>query len=333
MCQTSYMIMTKSPLRITLGGGGTDLPSYSSKFGGAVISAAISKYVYVNVSQPFARGIVLKYSNIERIERIGEIKHPIIRETLLSFNGELDQIEISTIADIPTGTGLGSSGSFTTALVKALSLYTNTQLNSPHELAEWACDIEINRLLEPIGKQDQYIAAFGGLKSFNFQPDGKVIAESLEISESTIKQLESNLLLFYTGVSRKASDILAVQDQRTKQNDRELVENLHTIKQLGVESKLALQSDNLGLFGELMNTHWNLKKKQNPNMSNPLVDDCYQIALRNGAVGGKLVGAGGGGFLMFYASDRVKLKETMKQQGLRELEFKFDLSGTQQVAL
>lgn len=327
------MIMTKSPLRITLGGGGTDLPSYSTKFGGAVISAAISKYVYVNVSQPFSPGIVLKYSNIERIERVGDIKHPIIRESLISFYGELNQIEISTIADIPTGTGLGSSGSFTTALVKALSLYSKEHIDSPHDLAERACDIEINRLLEPIGKQDQYIAAFGGIKSFNFQTDGKVIAENLNISDSTIKKLETNLLLFYTGVSRKASDILAHQDQRTKRNDLELVENLHTIKSLGEESKQALESDNLETFGELMNTHWIFKKMQNPNMTNPLVDDCYQMALRNGAIGGKLVGAGGGGFLMFYASDPIKLRETMTRQGLSELEFEFDYSGTRQVAL
>ena len=333
MCQTTNMIMTKSPLRITLGGGGTDLPSYSTKFGGAVISAAISKYVYVNVSKPFSPGIVLKYSNIERVERVGDIKHPIIRETLMSFNGDLDQIEISTIADIPTGTGLGSSGSFTTALVKALSLYSKKHIDSPHALAEWACDIEINRLLEPIGKQDQYIAAFGGIKSFNFQRDGKVIEESLNITDSTIKKLETNLLLFYTGVSRKASDILALQDQRTKKNDVELVENLHTIKRLGEESKQALESDNLEAFGELMNVHWNFKKMQNPNMTNSLVDDCYEIALLNGAIGGKLVGAGGGGFLMFYASDPIKLREIMMRQGLSELEFKFDYSGTQQVAL
>lgn len=333
MCQTTDMIMTKSPLRITLGGGGTDLPSYSTKFGGAVISAAISKYVYVNVSQPFSSGIVLKYSNIERVEKIGEIKHPIIRETLMSFNRDLDQIEISTIADIPTGTGLGSSGSFTTALVKALSLYLEKQIDSPHALAEWACDIEINKLLEPIGKQDQYIAAFGGIKSFNFQADGTVIEESLNIAESTIKKLESNLLLFYTGLSRRAGDILALQDQRTKLNDLELVENLHKIKRIGEESKQALESDNLEAFGELMNVHWNFKKMQNPNMTNTLVDDCYEIALLNGAIGGKLVGAGGGGFLMFYASNPIKLRETMMRQGLRELEFEFDYNGTQQVVL
>ena len=322
------MIIARSPLRITLGGGGTDLPSYYREHEGFLLAAAIDKYVYVNVMRPFTSGIYLKYSKLEHVELIDEVKHPIIREALRMLDFRTPQVEITTLADIPAGTGLGSSGSFTTALLKALYTHRKRHLHQ-EELAELACHIEIDLLGEPIGKQDQYIAAIGGITCFTFHQDDKVSAIPLVISMDTMFDLEDNLILFFTGVSRSAGSILKEQQIRSQNNEADMLKNLHFVKELGYRSKEALESGDMILFGELMNEHWEHKKLRSGGMSNPQIDDWYDLAMKNGAVGGKLVGAGGGGFLMFYASDREKLRKKMLQNRLEEVRFNFDFQGTQ----
>jgi D-glycero-alpha-D-manno-heptose-7-phosphate kinase len=321
------MIITRSPLRITLGGGGTDLPSYYRDHEGFLIAAAIDKYVYVTVMRPFSEGVYLKYSELEHVTTVDEVKHRIIREALRLQNLRTPQIEITTLADIPAGTGLGSSGSFTTALLKALHAHRRHLLH-PQELAELACHVEIDLLGEPIGKQDQYIAAYGGLTCFTFHKDNSVTAVPLKVSMDTMFDLEDNTLLFFTGYSRSASGILKDQKDKTQSNDDDMLKNLHFVKELGYRSKEALESGNSVQFGELMHEHWEHKKRRSGGMSNPRIDDWYELGLKNGAVGGKLVGAGGGGFLMFYASDRNKLRHAMTRAGLEEVRFGFDFEGT-----
>ena len=321
------MFIVRSPLRVTLGGGGTDLPSYYLNHGGFVISAAIDKYVFVSVIRPFTPGIFLKYSQLEHVEQVHEVNHRIIREALRLLNFKNPQIEITTLADIPAGTGLGSSGSFTTALLKALHTYKRNLIH-PKELAEQACDIEINRLKEPIGKQDQYISAYGGLTCFEFKKDGKVKAYPLQISKEVLYDLEDNLLLFFTGYTRSASGILKEQHHKSNSNNKMMIDNLHFIKDLGIKSKKALEKGDLSRFGELMNIHWEHKKKRSSSMSNEKINQWYDLALKNGALGGKLIGAGGGGFLMFYSSDNAKLRHTMSRVGLEEVRFRFDFEGT-----
>jgi D-glycero-alpha-D-manno-heptose-7-phosphate kinase len=321
------VIITRSPLRISLGGGGTDVPSYYQEHGGFLLAAAIDRYVYVTVMRPFKEGIYLKYSEIEQVQKVKDIKHPIIREVLLDLKLKTPQIEITTLADIPSGTGLGSSGSFTTALIKAL--YSHYKMNiHPQQLAELACDIEINKLCEPIGKQDQYIAAYGGITEFRFHQDGSVSSEVLQLGMQTIHDLEDNLLLFFTGISRSAGSILKDQVDKSKTKDSNMIENLHFTKELGIKSKSALLDGNTTLFGELMHEHWEHKKSRSQGMTNNFIDEAYNVALKSGAVGGKLVGAGGGGFLMFYANDKDKLRRKMEEIGLEEVRFQFDFEGT-----
>lgn len=324
------MIIARSPLRITLGGGGTDLPSYYRDHEGFLVSAAIDKYVYVNVMRPFTSGIFLKYSQLEHVELIDKVKHPIIREALHMLGFKTPQVEITTLADIPAGTGLGSSGSFTTALLKALYTHRKRHLHQ-EELAELACHIEIDRLGEPIGKQDQYIAAVGGVTCLTFHKDDKVTAAPLAISMDTMFDLEDNLLLFFTGFSRSASGILKDQQVRSQNHDTEMLNNLHYVKDLGYRSKDALEAGKTALFGELMHEHWEHKKRRSGGMSNPQIDEWYELGMKNGAVGGKLVGAGGGGFLMFMAQDRNKLRDVMTAAGLEEVRFRFDYEGAKVV--
>ena len=321
------MIIARSPLRITLGGGGTDLPSYYREHGGFLVSAAIDKYVYVTVMRPFTPGIFLKYSHLEHVETVDEVQHPIIREALRMTGHSVTQIEITALADIPAGTGLGSSGSFTTALLKALYSYDRRFLH-PQDLAELACHLEIDRLKQPIGKQDQYAAAFGGITSFNFGRDDSVVAEPLALPPETLFDLEDNLLLFFTGYSRSAGDVLVDQQVRTQQNDKEMLDNLHYVKELGLRSHKALVAGDTSLFGKLMDEHWQHKKKRSNGMSNSQIDAWYSLGLQNGAAGGKLVGAGGGGFLLFYALDRNRLRHAMAKAGVTEVRFRFDFEGS-----
>jgi D-glycero-alpha-D-manno-heptose-7-phosphate kinase len=321
------MIITRSPLRISLGGGGTDLPSYYEKFGGFLIAAAIDRYVYVTVNRPFGAGIRLKYSDIENVDTVDEVRHPILREALRMMNLRTPQIEITTLAEIPSGTGLGSSGSFTTALVKALYAHRRRLLHSS-EVARLACEIEIERLHEPVGKQDQYIAAYGGVTCFDFNPDGSVAARPLTLGMETMFELEDNLLLFFTGFSRSAGSLLQDQKARSEADDAEMIENLHYVKDLGYRSQTALEAGRCHEFGELMHEHWEHKKRRSRGMSNAQIDEWYELARRNGAIGGKLVGAGGGGFLLFYAEDRKGLRHAMREAGLEEVRFRFDFEGT-----
>lgn len=325
------MITVRSPLRITLGGGGTDLPSYYRNHDGFLISAAIDKYVYVSVMRGFVEGIFLKYSKLESVKSIVEVQHPIIREALTLLDFKTPQIEITTLADIPAGTGLGSSGSFTTALLKALYVHRRRHIHQ-EDLAKLACQIEIDILKEPIGKQDQYIAALGGVTCLNFNKDESVTASPLNIDMKTMFELEDNLLLFFTGFSRSASGILKDQNDRSITNDSSMIENLHYVKNLGIRSKDALEAGDTHAFGELMHEHWEHKKSRSSGMSNLKIDALYNLGCRNGAIGGKLVGAGGGGFLMFMAKDREKLKCAMSSAGLEEVRFKFDFEGARVVS-
>lgn len=321
------MIITRSPLRISLGGGGTDLPSYYQKHGGFLIAAAIDKYVYINVHQRFVQNFLLKYAHMEEAASIDEIKHPIIREALRLVGIQERNLEITSMADIPAGTGLGSSGSFTTALLKALHAFKKNLVH-PEKLAAQACEIELEKLGEPIGKQDQYIAAFGGITRFEFLPDGQVKARPLDISDETLFNLEDDLLLFFTGYSRSASKILKEQDDKSKEADQAMTENLHFIKELGEKSRLALEGGELREFARLMDVHWQRKKERSASMSNQQINDWYDCAMANGALGGKVIGAGGGGFLMFYAEDKAQLRQAMRQEGLSEVRFRFDFEGT-----
>jgi D-glycero-alpha-D-manno-heptose-7-phosphate kinase len=321
------MIIVRSPLRISLGGGGTDLESYYKNFEGFVISAAIDKYIFTTVMRPFSEGIFLKYSKLENVTSVDQVQHPIIREVLQLLKLKTPQVEITTLADIPSGTGLGSSGSFTTSLIKALFAHYNRPI-LPRELAELACEIEIRKLGEPIGKQDQYISSIGGVSTFEFKKDGAVIHNPLPIKIDTIHELEDNLLLFFTGISRSASKILKDQNDKSNINNLEMLNNLHYIKDLGLRSYDALVQQDMYKFADLMNEHWNFKKNRSTGMSNSQIDFAYSNALKNGAIGGKVVGAGGGGFLLFYAVDKKRLREMMKSLNMPEVRFKFDFEGT-----
>ena len=321
------MIITRSPLRISLGGGGTDLPSYYREHTGFLIAAAIDKYVYITLHQTFVPELIIKYSKLERVLTVDEVEHPIIREALRMVGIEAPSLEITSMADIPAGTGLGSSGSFTTALLKAFHAHKKNLVH-PAELAEQACQIELEKLGEPIGKQDQYIAAYGGITCFKFMPGGQVEAWPLKISQETLYDLEDNLLLFFTGYARSASKILQEQDDKSKQADKAMMENLHFVKDLGLQSQAALESDNLPEFARLMDIHWQRKKERSRSMSNQDINEWYDCAMANGALGGKLIGAGGGGFLMFYAKDKARLRHAMREKGLTEVRFRFDFEGT-----
>ena len=325
------MIITRSPLRISLGGGGTDLPSYYRKHSGFVLSAAINRYVYITINEAFRPRIILKYSKLEDVERWEDIQHPIIREALRLTGVQGPYLEIVSLSDIPAGTGLGSSGSFTTALLRALHTM-NRNFVPPRELAEQACHIEIDLLKEPVGKQDQYIAAFGGITCFEFLPDDRVVAEPLKIASETLANLEDNLLLFFTGASRSAAEVLRDQDRRTRDNASEMLENLHHTKHLGHASRDALLAGDLRKFAELMHVHWEHKKKRSPGISSSRIDEMYELARANGALGGKLIGAGGGGFLMLYTEDKTRLRAAMRSAGLREVRLQFDFSGTSVLA-
>ncbi|MEZ5415650.1 MAG: galactokinase [Opitutaceae bacterium] len=317
-------------MRISLGGGGTDLPSYYRDHGGFLIAAAIDKYVYITQHRTFQQEIILKYSKLERVKSVAEIEHPLVREAMQLVGGDLDHLELTSMADIPGGTGLGSSGSFTTALLKALHTQRKNII-SPVELAEQACHIEIDRLGEPVGKQDQYIAAIGGVTAFTFRRDGRVEYRPVKITEETLFNLEDNLLLFFTGYSRSASVILRDQHEKSRQNDPAMLENLHYTKELGLRSLAALENGRLEDFARLMDEHWHRKRARSEGMSNSQINHWYEHAMKNGAIGGKLIGAGGGGFLMFYAADKSRLRHAMRELGLSEVRFRFDFEGTKVV--
>lgn len=321
------MIITRSPLRISLGGGGTDLPSYYREHEGFVISAAIDKYVYITLHETFLKEVIIKYSQMENVKSISEIRHPIVREALRMMQIPSPHIEITSMSDIPAGTGLGSSGSFCVALLRALHAHEKDQI-TPHELAEEACRIEIDILKEPVGKQDQFIASYGGITSFCFRRDDSVEVRPVRMNGEALSNLEDNLILFFTGFTRSASGILNDQDTRSKARDQAVIDNLHYVKELGYQSLRALECGNLRAFAEIMRVHWEHKKQRSHGMTSGDIDEFYDLAMRNGALGGKLVGAGGGGFLMFYTEDKTRVRQALRAAGLREVRVRFDFDGT-----
>ncbi len=319
------MIISRTPLRITLGGGGTDLPSYYERFGGLVLTAAIDRYVYVAINRTFTDDYFLKYSALERVRRIEDIDHPIIREALL-LHPIGPSIELVSVADIPAGTGLGSSGTFTVGLLRSIYAYLHHHVTA-EQIAREACHLEMDVLGRPVGKQDQYASAYGGLECLTVEPDGTVDVAPIPISTQTLHDLQEHLCLFFTGYSRNADEILQEQHAQSTAGNAEMIESLHEIKAIGVASLEALRQGDLSAFATLMNDHWEHKKRRSASMSNQAIDSYHQLGLDNGALGGKLVGAGSGGFLLFYAKDTDQLRRTFQAKGLTEVRFKFDHDG------
>jgi D-glycero-alpha-D-manno-heptose-7-phosphate kinase len=320
------VLITRTPLRVALGGGGTDLPSFYRQREGVVVSAAINKYMFIGLNRTFTDDYLLKYSGLERRRSISEIEHAIVREAFRAHELE-PGLEMVSLADIPSGTGLGSSGAFTVGLLRAIYALKREHVTAG-ALAEEAAHIEIDVLGQPVGKQDQYIAAFGGLTCFEFHPDDRVTVSPLAVSQATLHELEERLLLFFTGYSRSASSILADQHNRSQEGDSEMLANLEFTKALGLRIRAALEAGRPEEFGELMNEHWEHKRARSRGMSNEHIDRWYGLGLAHGAVGGKLVGAGTGGFLMFFAQDPPALRQAMAAEGLQETRFSFDLDGS-----
>ena len=324
------MIISRSPVRITLGGGGTDLASYYSKYGGALIAAAIDKYTLVTAHTRFDDDIKLNYSRTEQVKNVNDIKHNIFRESLKSLKIKKG-VELTSLSDMPSSSGLGTSGSFTIAVLNALHTYKK-EFVSQKKLAEEACKIEIDILKEPIGKQDQYIAAFGGITFFEFAKDGKVRVRPVKMSDEAQDELHNNIILFYTGITRSASKILREQDNKSKKDEGKTIETLHEIKKIGLETKKAFERDDIDKLGEYLEVHWNIKKQLSTGVTNKFIDDCYSLARKNGALGGKIMGAGGGGFFMFYHNgnnnQKTKFIKTMARKGLTKMRFNFDFEGS-----
>ena len=322
------MIITRTPFRITLGGGGTDLPSYYSKYNGFIFAAAINKYMFINLNRPIVDDLVrVKYAKSETVTHRDELQHDIAKEAMRMMDiGKA--LEIVSMADIPAGTGLGSSSCYSVGLLNGLHTMKREYV-SLHELAEEACDLEINRLGKPIGKQDQYMAAFGGLTVLEIEKDGIVKVKKANISGATIDDLNRNLLMFYTNTSRDANEILSEQSQGAKTEKKDVVESMHYIKDLGYKILDAAESGNISNIGLMFNQHWQYKKRISTKMTNPRFNEIYEIAKANGALGGKISGAGGGGFFLFYVDEKQgKFREEMKKLGLREMRYRFDFEGS-----
>ncbi len=321
------MMISRAPVRFSLGGGGTDLPSYCNEHGGFLVAASIDKYIYVAVNRRFYASILLKYSKTEQVDRIDQIQHPLFREAM-RLTGVTDGIELASIADLPANSGLGSSSAFTVALLNALHAYRR-EFVATEQLAREACQIEIDILKEPIGKQDQYISAYGGITAFTFEPGGGVTVERVPMKTEVIEDLEMNLLVFYSGIERKASDVLSEQKKTITSNKDDAVQRMHRIKALGHDTKRILMSGSIDQYGDLLHEHWMNKRKLASNMTDGTIDEHYEAARKAGAIGGKLMGAGGGGFFMFYVrpESRRKLYETLVARGLQPLRFRFDFDG------
>jgi D-glycero-alpha-D-manno-heptose-7-phosphate kinase len=326
------MIVSRAPVRFSLGGGGTDLPSYAREHGGFLVAAAVDKYIFVCAARHFYEMIRLAYSKMELVKSVDQIEHRIYREALRLAKIE-NGIELQSFADVPANSGLGSSSTFTVALMNALHTY-NRDVVPPAQLAEEACHIEIDLLKEPIGKQDQYIAAFGGISAITFNRDGSVHVERVPVREEVTEELESNLVIFYSGIERAASTVLSQQATSIASNQDSAVERMHRIKALGYETKRILLAGTLDEYGELLHEHWTNKRKLAAKMTDSVIDEHYEAARKAGAIGGKLMGAGGGGFFMFYTrpSERRRVYEAMVARGLRPLRFRFDFDGARIVA-
>lgn len=326
------MIVSRAPVRFSLGGGGTDLPAYASRFGGFVVSAAIDKYVYVCCNRRFYRDIRLAYSKTEIASEVSKIEHPIFREALRLLGVDAS-VELVSIADLPANSGLGSSSSFTVALLNALHAYKREFVSSK-QLAEEACHIEIDRLGEPVGRQDQFIAAFGGVTALTFEPDGTVHAEPVPAADEVLTELEQSLVIVYSGIERPAKVVLGEQKARLDKLEEDVVSRMHDIKRIGREVYELLVRGDLDRYGELLHEHWERKRKLTSNMTDSLLDEIYQAGRDAGAIGGKLMGAGGGGFFMFYVrpAERRRFALAMTARGLRILRFRFDDAGARIVA-
>jgi len=322
------MIITRTPFRVTLGGGGTDLPSYYSKYGGFVCAAGINKYMFINLNRPVVDDLVrVKYTKSEMVRHRDEVQHEIAREAM-KMTGIENALEIVSMADVPAGTGLGSSSCYAVGLLNAL--HTMKREHIPlRELAEEACHLEIELLEKPIGKQDQYMAAFGGLTALEIGKDGKVDIRKINISETTIDDLNRNMLMFYTNTSRSAAEILSEQSKGAKEEKKNVIDSMHYIKEIGYRILEAMESGNPTNVGILFDEHWRYKKRISPKISNPHFDEMYGIAKEKGALGGKISGAGGGGFFVFYVEQgHTGFREVMKKLGLREMRYGFDWEGT-----
>jgi D-glycero-alpha-D-manno-heptose-7-phosphate kinase len=326
------MIVSRAPVRFSLGGGGTDLPAYSRDHGGFVISAAIDKFVFVCLGKRFYNNIRLAYSETETVDSADKIKHNIYRAALMS-QGLTGGLELHSLADVPANTGLGSSSSFTVALLNGLHAFKRESVPA-EQLAREACHLEIDVLKEPIGKQDQYIAAYGGISALTFHRDGAVDVERLPVREEVIDDLESNLMIFYSGIERSASGVLAVQQKTIKDNADAAVERMHRIKALGHDTKKILLDGNIDAYGEMLHEHWTNKRKLASNMADSTIDEHYEAARKAGAIGGKLMGAGGGGFFMFYAraAERRRVYDSLLARGLKPMRFRFDFDGARIMA-
>ena len=318
------MIGTRTPFRVSFIGGGSDLKEFYTRIPGCVLSTSIDKYMYIFVHPFFDEKIQIKYSKTELVENINDIKHPIVKEVLSEFN--LQGIDINSIADIPAGTGLGSSSSYTVGLLNALYAYQNKEV-SPQVLAEKACHIEIDILKEPIGKQDQFAAAFGGLNVIRFLEDETVKIEPIKMDDSAYRRLQNSLVMFYTGTSRSASEVLIDQKKNIISNNEKFNTQLQ-MTQLVEDSKECLVKSNLNEFGKKLDYNWQLKRTLSKSISNSVFDDIYNLAKNNGATGGKMLGAGGGGFFLFYCPVKYqdKLRDALKS--LKEVPFNFSKYGS-----
>jgi D-glycero-alpha-D-manno-heptose-7-phosphate kinase len=323
------MILIKSPLRITFGGGGTDLPSFYNQYDGFLISATINKHIYISLNKPFEDYFFLKYSKYEKVKKIKNIKHPIIKKVFQKYLINNNKLELQIAADVPAGTGLGSSGAFTAGLIKAIYAYQNKTIGH-YDLAERACQIEMEDLKRNVGKQDQFSSVYGGINSFKFTKE-KVIIDPLNIANSTLKSLENNLCLFFTGFTRRADKILYRQNTLCKKKNKIILNNLKYNKELGHKAKDYLETGNLDKFSKVLSEQWDCKIRRSPESINSRIHYLYEVGLKNGAIGGKLIGAGGGGFLLFYAHNKRKLLKTMLEEGLKEQIFKFDFDGITKV--
>lgn len=320
------MIISRAPVRLSMGGGGTDLPSYYEKFGGFLMATAIDKYVHIAVNKRFGTSIRLSYSKTEIVDTIDQIEHSIFREALkyLQINS---QIEVVSIADVPASCGLGTSSSFSVALLNGLYAYKRKYISS-EEIARAACNLELNILKQPIGKQDQYVATFGGFRAYWFNTDGTVTIKEVDINKQALNDLQNNILLFHLKNERSAGSILKDQDSKSKSNDKSTLDRLHKIKELGLCTKAAFEKGNIDEFGEILHEHWLTKKKLSSKVSNSFIDEAYELAGKNGSVGGKVVGAGGGGFLLLYCPhNKSRLISAMKKTGLTPMWFSFDKEG------
>jgi len=329
------MIIVRAPFRIPLGGGGTDLPSYYKKYKGSLLTATINKYMFVNINKPaLVNNIKIGYSKIETVEldEIDNIQHDIIRETLKYLNIK-EPIEIHSMADLSAGTGMGSSSSYTVALLKGLNTLKRRFI-SIQDIAEEACKIEMELCNKKIGKQDQYAATYGGINQLDIDKNGDVTVTPLNIKQETIYELENRLMMFYTNINRNTNKIINEQSSKIILNEDIATNSMHNIKNIGFEIKDALLNDDIDSFGKLLNKHWTEKKNILKNMTTSNIDKWYDIGLKSGALGGKIMGAGGGGFLLFCVkpNKRKEVRLAMEKEGLKYMEFRFDFEGVKVLA-